>query len=144
MRPQYSSALRCSTVFYCKSGILFGRKILGHVTLYGHKTYFFVWACSSWVLSKQSVPFDIWISSGWTAPLSVGPVHQINRLVQDLWKFWDRSEIFIFIADELISYSFVVNHSLNRMNNDRVIVRKEKKDSRRLCYCVLKGFTFII
>ena len=56
----------------------------------------------------------------------------------------DRSEIFIFKADESIAYSFVVNHSLNRMNIDRVIVRKVKKDSRILCYCVPKGLTFII
>ena len=66
----------------------------------------------------------------------------------------DRSEIFDisgtgprsfnFKADELISYSFVVNHNLNCINNDGVIVRKEKKDSRRLCYCVFKGLAFII
>ena len=51
----------------------------------------------------------------------------------------ERSEIFdisgtgprslIFKADELISYSFVVNQSLNGMNSDGVTVRKVKKDS---------------
>ena len=74
-----------------------------------------------------------------TAP--PGPVcHLSDRSIRST----DRSEIFIFKADELISYSFVVNHSLNRMNNDGVTVRKVKKDSQRLCYCVLKGLTFNI
>ena len=90
------------------------------------------------------VSLDIWNSSGWTGPSSVGPVHQIDGPVRDLWHFWDRSEIFNFKADELISYSFVVNQSLNGMNNDGVTVRKVKKDSWRLCYRVLKGLMFII
>ena len=79
-------------------------------------------------------------SDRWSGPRSLtflGPV-------QDLWHFWDRSEIFNFKADELISYSFVVNQSLNGMNNDGVTVRKVKKDSWRLCYRVLKGLMFIL
>ena len=86
----------------------------------------------------------IWIGSRWHGPSSDRPVHQIDGPVLDLWKFWARFEIFIFKADKLISYSFVVNHSLNDMNDDGVTVRKVKKDSRWLCNCVLKGLTFII
>ena len=87
--------------------------------------------------NKQNILTENWNSSGWTGPSSVGPVHQIDGPVRDLWHFWDRSEIFNFKADELISYSFVVNQSLNGMNNDGVTVRKVKKDSWRLCYRVL-------
>ena len=42
---------------------------------------------------------QIWNSSDWTGPSSVGPVHQIDGPVRDIWKFWDWSEIFIFKAD---------------------------------------------
>ena len=55
-----------------------------------------------------------------------GPVrHLSDRSIRSM----DRSEIFNFKADELISYSFVVNQSLNGMNNDGVTVRKVKEDS---------------